>query len=92
MYKETLWFWTTTPFALPRTTVKDIKSARRFIPKGITMVMNAQQAKNDPAWFGDNALEFKSARYVGDSSSLPHLTFGAGARICPAATLNNRII
>lgn len=77
IYKETLRFWTTTPFALPRTTVKDIEYQGVVIPKGITMIMNAQQANHDPAWYGDDALEFKPARFIGNSNSLPHLTFGA---------------
>lgn len=92
MYKETLRFWTTTIFAVPRTTVKDIEYQGTVIPKGITMIMNAQQANHDQAWYGDDALEFKPARFIGNTGSLPHLTFGAGSRICPAAALSNRII
>jgi phenylacetate 2-hydroxylase len=92
MYKETLRFWTTTPFALPRTTVTDIKCWNTTIPKGTTMIMNAQQANHDTAWYGDDAMEFKPARFLKNPTSLPHLTFGAGSRICPAAALSNRII
>ncbi|KUJ14209.1 cytochrome P450 [Mollisia scopiformis] len=92
LYKETLRFWTTTPFAVPRTTVKDVNYAGTTIPKGTTMIMSAQQANHDEAWHGDDAKTFKPARFVGNPTSLPHLTFGAGARICPAAALSNRII
>lgn len=91
-YKETLRFWTTTPFSLPRTTTKDISYRNTTIPKGTTLIMNAQQANHDTAWYGDDALEFKPTRFLGNSNSLPHLTFGAGSRICPAAALSNRII
>lgn len=37
-------------------------------------------------------MEFKPARFVNNPTSLPHLTFGAGSRICPAAALSNKII
>lgn len=92
MYKEVMRFWTVTPFALPRTASRDIKYRDAVIPKGITMIMNAQQANHDTKWFGDDAFEFKPTRFVGNTTPLPHLTFGAGARICPAAALSNRIM
>lgn len=92
MYKETLKFWTTTPFALPRTTVTDIKYWNTTIPKGTTMIMNAQQANHDTAWYGDHAIEFKPTKFLDNPTSLPYLTFGARSRICPAAALSNRII
>lgn len=50
MYKETLRFWTTTPFAGPRTTVADIAYMDTVIPTGTTMIMNAQQANHEVAW------------------------------------------
>lgn len=92
VYKETLRYWTITPYSLPRTTVRDIGFWDTLIPRGTTMVMNAQEANHDPAWYGDDAAEFRPARFVGNSTSLPHLTFGAGSRVCPAAALSNRII
>lgn len=92
LYKEALRFWATVPYSLPRTTTKDIKYAGTTIPKGTTMYMNAQQANHDEAWFGDDARTFKPARFMGNTTSLPHLTFGAGSRICPASALSNRII
>jgi phenylacetate 2-hydroxylase len=92
LYKETLRFWTITPYSLPRTTVKDISYHNTVIPKGTTLIMNAQQANHDTAWYGDDALQFRPTRFIGKTDSLPHLTFGAGSRICPAAALSNRII
>jgi phenylacetate 2-hydroxylase len=91
-YKETLRFWTATPFATPRTTVNDIQYRGTTIPKGITMIMNAQEANHDKSWYGDDAETFNPKRFIGNDTSLPHLTFGAGSRICPAAALSNRII
>jgi phenylacetate 2-hydroxylase len=92
VYKETLRFWTTTPYAVPRTTVTDISYMGTVIPTGTTMIMNAQQANHDTAWYGEDATKFKPARFLNNGTSLPHLTFGAGSRICPAAALSNRII
>ncbi|CZR64068.1 uncharacterized protein PAC_13965 [Phialocephala subalpina] len=92
LFKETLRLWTTTPFAVQRMTVKDVAYAGTIIPQGTTMIMNAQQANHDEVWYGNDAKTFKPARFVGNTTSLPHLTFGVGARICPAAALSNRII
>jgi len=92
LYKETLRFWTITPYSLPRTTVKDISYWNTVIPKGTTMIMNAQQANHDTLGMEMMRLEFKPTRFIGKTDSLPHLTFGAGSRICPAAALSNRII
>ncbi|KAK5120929.1 hypothetical protein LTR85_005713 [Meristemomyces frigidus] len=91
-YKEALRFWTTTPYATPRTTTSDLHYRGSVIPKGVTMIMNAQQGNHDRSWYGPDAETFNPARFVGNDTSLPHLTFGAGSRICPAAALSNRII
>jgi phenylacetate 2-hydroxylase len=91
-YKETLRFWTATPFATPRTTVNDIQYRGTTIPKGITMIMNAQEANHDKSWYGEDAETFNPKRFINNDTSLPHLAFGAGSRICPAAALSNRII
>jgi len=91
-YKEILRFFTTTPFATPRMTVAEIQYRGAKIPKGTAMIMNAQEANHDKAWFGDDADRFNPARYMDNDTFLPHLTFGAGSRICPAAALSNRII
>jgi phenylacetate 2-hydroxylase len=91
-YKETLRFFTTTPFATPRTTVNDIKYRGIVIPKGITMIMNAQQGNHDKSWYGEDAETFNPKRFIANDTPLPHLTFGAGSRICPAVALSNRII
>jgi len=39
-YKETLRFWTTTPFATPRATANRMEYRDLVIPKGVTMIMN----------------------------------------------------
>jgi phenylacetate 2-hydroxylase len=76
-YKETLRFFTTAPFSTPCTTVKDIEFRGTTIPKGITMIMNAQEANHDKSWYGEDAETFNPTRFLGNDTSLPHLTFGA---------------
>ncbi|TVY44838.1 Phenylacetate 2-hydroxylase [Lachnellula subtilissima] len=92
LYKEALRFFTTTPFATPRTTVKEFEYRGTKIPKGITMVMNAQAANHDTEWYGESASRFVPTRFMNNDTPLPHLTFGAGSRICPAVAISNRII
>jgi phenylacetate 2-hydroxylase len=91
-YKETLRFFTTTPFSTPRTTVNTFKYNDSVIPKGITMIMNSQAANHDKAWYGEDAYTFVPTRFLKNEKSLPHLTFGAGSRICPALAISNRIM
>lgn len=92
IYKETLRQFTFTPYATPRRTNKDIQYGDIFIPEGITMIMNAQEANHSATQFGEDAWEFNPDRYINNDNPLPHLTFGAGARICPAVAISNRII
>lgn len=56
------------------------------------MIMNAQEANHDKSWYGGDAAIFNPKRFLGSDTPLPHLTFGAGSRICPAVGLSNRII
>ncbi len=56
MHKETLRFKKTTTFALPGTGVTGIKYWNTTIPKGTTMIMNAQQVNHDTAWYRDAAM------------------------------------
>jgi phenylacetate 2-hydroxylase len=90
--KETLRQFTFTPYATPRRTNKDIQYKDIFIPEGITMIMNAQEANHSSEQFGEDAWEYNPDRYIGNDNPLPHLTFGAGARLCPAVAISNRII
>lgn len=56
------------------------------------MIMNAQQANHDPEWYGEDAGFFNPTRFMGNDNPLPHLTYGAGSRICPAVAISNRIM
>lgn len=90
--KETLRYFTFTPYATPRRTVKDIQYKNILIPKGVTMIMNAQEANHDTDHYGPDAWKFNPYRFIGNDNPLPHLTFGAGSRICPAVAISNRLI
>ncbi|KAI1624204.1 cytochrome P450 [Exophiala viscosa] len=93
--KETLRYFPPSPFGLPRETVSDVplKFAQTEwkIPGEVTVYMNTQEANLDESWYGADAKVFKPDRFLGDDSSLPHLAFGAGSRICPAMAIGNRI-
>lgn len=56
------------------------------------MIMNAQQANHDTEWYGDDAMVFNPLRFLGNDNPLPHLSYGAGSRICPAVAISNRIM
>ncbi|ETS87810.1 hypothetical protein PFICI_01638 [Pestalotiopsis fici W106-1] len=90
--KETLRQFTFTPYATPRRTNREIRYGNVVFPEGITFIMNAQEANHDQAHFGDDAWEYRADRFVGNDNPLPHLTFGAGVRICPAVAISNRLI
>ena len=92
-YKETLRFFTVTPYATPRRTAKEVKyNGSTMIPKGVTMILNAQEVNHDTAHFGPDAWEFNPYRYLGNDTPLPHVTFGVGSRICPAVGISNRLM
>ena len=92
--KETLRFFTFAPYATPRrTTAEVILPNGSVVPKGMTMIMNAQQINHDEDHFGSDAWTYKPDRYLeGGDTGLPHVAFGAGVRICPAVAISNRII
>lgn len=91
--KETLRFFTFAPYATPRRSTKDVTLPSGIvIPKGMTFIMNAQEANHDEDHFGADAWTFKPDRFVDSKAGLPHVAFGAGSRICPAMAISNRII
>ncbi|OAP58964.1 hypothetical protein AYL99_06261 [Fonsecaea erecta] len=92
LYKEGLRFFTVTPYSAPRQTTKDVQYKSAKIPRGTAVYMNAQQANHDPAHYGADAWSFNPTRFLGDTSPLPHVSFGAGGRICPAMALSNRLM
>lgn len=92
LYKETLRYFSYIPFAVPRQTASSFEYNGIQFPKGVAMILNAQQANHDTRHYGNDALQFNPARFIGNETSLPHFTFGAGSRVCVAFALSNRIM
>lgn len=91
--KETLRYFTLTPYATPRRTTKDVVMPDgTVLPKGITLIMNAQEINHDSDHFGSDAWTYNPERFINSEAGLPHVAFGAGSRICPAVAISNRII
>ena len=91
--KETLRFFTISPYATPRRTVQDVTLPSGVVlPKGITLIMNAQEVNHDEKHFGADAWTFKPDRFISGGVGLQHVGFGAGSRICPAVAISNRIV
>lgn len=90
-YKETLRFYATAPFGGRRAS-SDIEIYGTKIPKGIEIMLNIQAVNHDTEHYGPSATEFNPRRFINDTTPLPHLSYGTGARICPAYQISNRII
>lgn len=91
LYKENLRFYATSAFNMRRIS-KDINIYDTTIPKGMAVTMNIRGVNHDPEHYGPDAFTFNPRRFLKDATSLPHLTFGTGSRICPAYMIANRII
>lgn len=91
LYKETLRFYTVTPFGNRRTS-KDINFHGTIIPKGMGVMIDSEGINHDINHFGADAHTFNPRRYLKDDSPLPHFTYGTGIRICPAYQISNRIM
>ncbi|KAI1374165.1 cytochrome P450 [Hypoxylon crocopeplum] len=97
-YKEMLRYYCIVTYALPRMTIRDITiKSGVTIPKGTTLFMNAEGGCHDTAFYGADAEIFNPYRFMDakspvSSTSLPHFAYGAGARICPAMQISNRIL
>lgn len=98
VYKEMLRYYCIVTYALPRMAIRDITlKSGVVIPKGTTLLMNAEGGSHDPTFFGTDADKFNPYRFMQpespvSSTTLPHLAYGAGARICPAMQISNRIL
>ncbi len=91
--KETLRFFTISPYATPRRTVQDVTLPNGVVlPKGITLMMDAQEVNHDEAHFGADAWRFNPDRFINGGAGLLHVGFGAGSRICPAVAISNRLV
>ncbi|RAO67594.1 uncharacterized protein BHQ10_003606 [Talaromyces amestolkiae] len=86
----------------PRETLDGAKYMGNVIPSGTLVVMNLFQANRDPIAF-DRPNEFLPERWLdghkgrtdrllegADKIGTPHLTYGAGRRVCPGIDVANR--
>ncbi len=101
-YKEMMRYYCIVTYALPRKVIRDIVlQDGTCIPKGTTLYMNAEGGNHDPAFYGPDANTFNPRRFLPENADiypglaktpLPHFGYGAGARICPALQISNRIL
>lgn len=93
--REILRMYAVIPMIPARKTMKSFTWNGIEIPKGITVILNAQAANHDVDNFGDTADEFIPDRFMNNESiNKPpyHFTFGAGSRACTAINLSSRIL
>lgn len=90
---EALRFFTLAPYATPRRSRDEVVLPNgAVVPKGTTFIMNAQEVNHDEGHYGMDAWRFDPERFLDAKPGLPHVTFGAGSRICPAVAISNRIM
>ncbi|KAL6708409.1 hypothetical protein ACN47E_002672 [Coniothyrium glycines] len=102
--KEAGRYYTVSNMSLPRKTMSDVRWGEAVIPKGTMVLINAQAGNHDVDYWGPNADRFNPERWLDPPSnatgfyteksvsSTPHLSFGAGSRSCPGATIASKLI
>ncbi|OAK99049.1 cytochrome P450 [Phaeosphaeriaceae sp. SRC1lsM3a] len=104
--KEAGRYYTVSNMSLPRKTMNDVPWGNAIIPKGTIVLINAQAGNHDVDYWGPDAGTFNPERWLDPalpdgppsshtekpSSSTPHLSFGAGSRSCPGATIASKLI
>ncbi|KAH7080613.1 cytochrome P450 [Paraphoma chrysanthemicola] len=104
--KEAGRYYTVSNMSLPRKTMTDVRWGEAVIPKGTMVLINAQAGNHDVDYWGPDAATFNPERWLDlpnptepsalytekPSSSTPHLSFGAGSRSCPGATIASKLI
>ena len=92
MVKESLRWRPALPLGLPRSTIEDDWYEGMFIPKGTLCLANMWQCNLDPAFYGDDAVNFNPGRFLDEQGGLipgpaetrddGHSTYGFGRRAC----------
>ncbi|KAH7096068.1 cytochrome P450 [Paraphoma chrysanthemicola] len=104
--KEAGRYYTVSNMSLPRKTMTDVRWEEAVIPKGTMVLINAQAGNHDIDYWGPDAATFNPERWLETpnsiepsalytekpSGSTPHLSFGAGSRSCPGATIASKLI
>ncbi|KAF2832777.1 cytochrome P450 [Ophiobolus disseminans] len=102
--KEAGRYYTVSNMSLPRKTMSDVRWGEAVIPKGTMVLINAQAGNHDTDYWGPDAATFNPERWLTPpffptsthtekpTPSTPHLSFGAGSRSCPGATIASKLI
>lgn len=93
--KEILRMYPVIPLIPARKTAKSFQWGTANVPKGVTVILNAQAANHDKAHFGETVDQFIPERFLEESTiNKPpyHFTFGAGSRVCTAVNLSGRVL
>lgn len=93
--RELLRMYAVIPLIPARKTDKSFEYNGHTVPKGVTVILNAQATNHDSKHFGPTADEFIPDRFLkNENINNPpyHFTFGAGSRACTAINLSNRIL
>ncbi|KAF9695858.1 hypothetical protein EKO04_005944 [Ascochyta lentis] len=102
--KEAGRYYTVSNMSLPRKTMSDVRWGEAVIPKNTMVLINAQAGNHDTDYWGPDAGTFNPERWLDvptspsslytekPVSSTPHLSFGAGSRSCPGATIASKLI
>ncbi|KAH8711870.1 cytochrome P450 [Phaeosphaeriaceae sp. PMI808] len=98
-------YYTVSSMSLPRKTMSDVQWGNATIPKGTMVLINAQAGNHDVDHWGPDAGTFNPERWLSPAPSTstfsytekpnsitPHLSFGAGSRSCPGATIAGKLI
>ncbi|KAF1841120.1 cytochrome P450 [Cucurbitaria berberidis CBS 394.84] len=105
--KEAGRYYTVSNMSLPRKTITDVRWGEAIIPRGTMVLINAQAGNHDIDYWGPDAATFNPERWLDSpssssdpsslstekpASSTAHLSFGAGSRSCPGATIASKLI
>ncbi|KAI1322612.1 putative cytochrome P450 phenylacetate 2-hydroxylase [Xylariaceae sp. FL0255] len=102
LYTEGSRIYTPVRLGFPRETLNGAKYMSHTIPKNTLTIMNLYAGNHDPTAF-DHPDDFLPERWLdgrkgrtdlftegGDKLGVPHLTYGAGRRVCPGIDVANR--
>ncbi|KAF2632035.1 cytochrome P450 [Macroventuria anomochaeta] len=101
--KEAGRYYTVSNMSLPRKTMSDVRWGEAVIPKNTLVLISAQAGNHGTYYWGPDAGTFNPERWLDAPttppslyaekpiSSTPHLSFGAGSRSCPGATIASKL-
>ncbi|KAF3040888.1 hypothetical protein E8E12_003462 [Didymella heteroderae] len=102
--KEAGRYYTVSNMSLPRKTMSDVRWGDAVIPKNTMVLINAQAGNHDTDHWGPDASTFNPERWLEPPqlpsslhvekifSSTLHLSFVAGSRSCPGATIASKLM